>query len=100
MTFKQLEADFANYCKFMHFTIDSSHRDGKRYVCAAPGTVCLSTSDIRIGKKAGIMLNKGDGCIELLLGYYNYESLSAYMMGAMEVDMVKLRVDHRRESVK
>ena len=46
------------------------------------------------------MLNKGDGCIELLLGYYNYESLSAYMMGAMEVDMVKLRVDHRRESVK
>lgn len=82
-TKKELNDKFIEYCKEFNLTIEQSHFEEGKYITAQPGTVFLTSSDIRKGKTWAIYENLENGTFTHLYEYSSPDELFGYMEGML-----------------
>jgi hypothetical protein len=85
MKFKELEAEFIDFCKALKLKIDQSHFDkDHKYITAKRGTYFLKGIDPRAGKGYAIYKNGVRGTVSNVTGYMSASELSFYMRGILK----------------
>lgn len=82
-TKKELNDKFIEYCKEFNLTIEQSRFEDGKYITAQIGTVFLTQSDPRLGKKWAIFQNTENHGISLMYDHSSPDELFGYMEGML-----------------